>query len=320
MKDTPTDIYVRHIHNNLCTIGLVTSLHLLLFMSFVVAFAFINFGCTKHEDTPTQDPDPTVWEVVNDKYDYYKDNTTPDIFTRRCDNLTFYSLSGAFNYGLGAIDLGALEYSPGEWHRDRNPCYPEESKSECSRDGFIMLFHYLWTTRDYLNMSEIYQYGYNSGWNMCDGPTNLVNLLPLVPTLTAMINSQTEPSGTSEQLPFGFRFPNGQATEIPNPLEGFRGHLLALYIHLQGRIHGELNDLEYAAMKTLLDANPDNPLFLAIYHRYTDGDQTLAIQGLADETVYPKRVIIEESPSAWGWGSCPTIVHYIATMGVINGL
>jgi len=283
----------------------------------------VTCSCKQHEEQETDAPDKTKWERVLEKRDFYVSNYTPAIFQQRCDNLTFMSLWSAFTSNA-ETDVYGLELRPGEWHRDTKGCFPNDSKSEISRDGFIMLLNYLRVQEDSSALHRIWDYGVEHNWIMGDGPWKLTNMLPLVPVLAKMINKEwTPPVVAYNVLSMDIdshydAHTNDVKFTKKDLLTGFRGHLLTMYLYLVGKLNGSLNELEFKAVQMLYEENSNNPLVLAVYHRFGDGDQGSAIEILNSDVKNPWEVTTETG--VYGWGSCPKIVHFVTAVGILEGI
>jgi hypothetical protein len=55
-----------------------------------------------------------------------------------------------------------------------------------------------------------------------------------------------------------------------------------------GLMYGGLSDVEMVIVKDQAKRQPRNALYQAILHKFTDGDQTLALATLMDKTLFPE--------------------------------
>lgn len=225
-----------------------------------------------------------------------------DLYRHRCDKLTFRSLASAFgNREL----IEEHEYdAPGKYHRDITPCYPEASRSEISLDGYLSLAHHIVTYKDSSLLQRVISHGEANNFVMGDGPIEYTNILVLAPFLYSLENKLNL---ISDDTKMGL-------ADVNVLLKGYKGHIAAMLILLSGRINGYLNDFEIAMMEQLRDANPNNPLYQAIYHRFVDGDQSAAIRILLED-------FSEEFPigdAKYGWGSAPNSVIFIVVVGILE--
>lgn len=74
---------------------------------------------------------------------------------------------------------------------------------------------------------------------------------------------------------------------IPNAPKGYKGHLAALTTTRNGLIEGAINDNSLKALKELSDREPNNGIYSAAYHRFTDGDQSWTWEILGNEKIFP---------------------------------
>jgi len=215
-------------------------------------------------------------------------------YRHRCDKLTFRALASAF--GNRELLEGHEYGAPGQFHRDVETCYPGDSRSEISLDGYLSLAHHIWTYQDDTLLQRIISYGRNNGFVMGEGPIKYTNILLLVPTLYGMQSKLT-------------------LVDFDSLLAGYKGHIVALYIHLKGRVNGRISDLELHVLEQLVRSNENNPLYQAIYHTYLDGDQSEAISILMKD--FPPD--FPSGEAKYGWGSAPDSVVFITTVGILEG-
>lgn len=197
----------------------------------------------------------------------------------KCDYATFALLYNAFG---GKADLTGLEDPSGKWNRNAQPCYPTESNSETSLDTYLMALQYAASTHDMGLVDRIVAYAEPQDWVTGAGPVGITSILPLVPVLGGM------------QL----------------AVSSFRSDLLAVYILLTGRLNGDISTMDVDTLKLLNKETPGNPLYLAILHRFTDGDQTDTVDYLQT---------MSHTVGATGWGSCPYEVLFTVVVGIMEG-
>jgi hypothetical protein len=253
-------------------------------------------GCGRKDSQETTNP----LDAVAAKASFYEAHITDEIYLQRCDKLTFKaSLSAVFRQ-----DIASLEAAPGEWHRDTTACYPVDSASEVSTEGILGVLHHIWTYRDLAMLNRLIAYGEAHNWVMGVGDTQNTVVLGLVPTIYDMrdrLSGSQSLTGPIDQV-----------------LQGYKGHILASWLWLRGRMVGALTDLELAAAKSLAGSASADPMYSAIVHRFTDGDQSQAIATLLDDKLFPADSIPTKT-GLFGWGSCPTIVYYELVKGIMQG-
>jgi hypothetical protein len=216
----------------------------------------------------------------------------------RCDRVTFVGLLAAFCPGREG-ELARYENPAGKWNRDTETCWPTDSSSETSRDGYLSVLHKAFSDADIVK--RIVKYAEPNDWNTGEGPDGVQNIWPLAPTMRLMLDGQRLQED-SDQLPF---------------LAGFRGHLVGSYILLRGRIKGSIGPLEYQFAEQLAAEDVESvrkwgksPFFSALVHRFSDGDQTEAENILRN---FP------EGESPYGWGSCPNDIYWILSYATMKG-
>ena len=236
------------------------------------------------------------------KGEFYISKITDDIYKERCDKLTFKSLYAAAAYSLKGIevDLSALEDN-GKWNRDVAPCYPDNSKSEISFDGMVGVLHYILAHKDDNMLGRLITYGNEHSWIMGEGPKEYTNIYVLTPMI---FNLRSHMSLVDNPV-----------TDI---LKGFKGHLLVDYLWLEAEKDGTLGAADMETLRQLKAASPDDPMYSALYHRFTDGDQTEALDILLNNAAFPNSSLPMET-GVFNWGSAPASVYYLVTLAIIEG-
>ena len=284
-------------------------------MKFLLLAFFLLFSCgSAHVSAPQ---DPTVKDL-DPTAQYYSKNITDQVFPERCDKLTFLALVSASGVKQ---DLSPYEKESGRFERDVNPCYPNDSVSQISRDAYLSILHHIWTYKDHAMLDRIISYGKAHDWIMGEGPTGYTDISLLAPTINKMdqiFHDQNIPGDKDNPSTPALAFQLQSDSTIQHTLAGFQGHLLANYVWLQGRIKGGIDSSELLALKALVLAAPKNPLYNALYHRFTDGKQSLAIGTLSDHKTFPAdRVPLDTG--VFGWGSAPSMVYFLEVMAVLEG-
>jgi len=228
----------------------------------------------------------------------------PYALTARCDSLTFV---GHYNAAAKTVDIYRHEYPQGQWHRSTSLCTPDDSRSECSKENILAAFHNI--LHDTAAVRRTIEHAKNNDWNFCEGGDHPeYNHIPeFAPLLNSWLRKLDGNSLTGD----------ADASGIPS-LEGFRGNVLGSYLLLKGRVFGYLNVAEIAAAKTLINTEPTSPLYQAIYHRFTDGNQHAAIQMMTKQ-YFPVDSLPTANPFAWGsLKEAPLL--YVWTAGVMDGI
>lgn len=225
-------------------------------------------SCGKHEPKkPT-----TINPDVVAKAELYKSLHKGWAHQGGCDSLGFTSLC-KLSGGCGEAVITDAEGEPGRWYRNPGKeCYPNSSKSDISKDMFVMLLPYLYASGDKQNIQEIYDYGQKNGWVMGRGYLSRTYLTPpIVLLLQQMLGL------------WGIETPTKEVTKA-----GFEKHLDAIYLINKWMVNKSIDSLQLAQIKQYKDENPSNALMQAIYHKFTDGDQSDAIAILLDESLFPR--------------------------------
>lgn len=190
-----------------------------------------------------------------------------------CDGLLFNSLAAVAGLPLNVM---AAEEAPGRWrrHPDFSNCRPGfNSKSTISRDMFRGLFIYLLVKKDRDAMVRIREYGEANNWFMGEAtdPTTAYGRTwfnPVIRNQLARMIGETE----SPTLAMA---------------EDYEAHLEVLGIFAEYFIQGFLYAYEIDILHNYAETYPDNALFSALYHAFSDGDQSNAVRILLTEKWFP---------------------------------
>jgi hypothetical protein len=229
----------------------------------------LTLACSKK---PAQSPDK-IEPKIKAKAELYKSLHKGWAHQGGCDSLGFTSLC-RLSGGCADAVITDAEGEPGRWFRNPSKtCYDTgASKSDISKDMFIMLLPYLYASKDQQNIREIYDYGQKNGWVMGRGYLSRSFLTPGVVFLI-------------EQM-LGVWRAETPTKEVAKA--GFEKHLDAIFLMDKWLVNGSIDSLQFDQIKKYRDENPRNALFQAIYHKFEgDGDQSETIAILLDETLFP---------------------------------
>jgi hypothetical protein len=255
----------------------------------------------------------------------------PYDLVQRCDGLTFigyYDANLPEEYQLDiylheySIDeLGDYVYKTGQWNRDIKVCFEiGDSRSGISTEGILAAGHSILTRKDLGAITRLLEYGEANDWVLGVGPTEYTKLWFLKYILRDIKDKLEGKLAVRE----GERY---ASLAIENPITkawqeliaGHKGNVVAMFIHLWGRVHGKVTWYHLKFLKSLVEATPESPLYQAYYHRYSDGDQALAISLLNDHDVYPISTLPMDC-SRFDWHDCPAALLWLVTQGVIEGI
>lgn len=268
---------------------------LLILLAFAILAYFLS-SCGKSH--PKED------EPITSKLELYR--TADMSMVTPCDSGTFWTHAAAV--GVHKELVAVLEQTPGRIERFKEPCYPNESKSEASREMYIGWLHFIWSSRDSPALKRLIAYGDSHGWIFGEGPSDLVDMTPLRVIIYLMDRKMnlTLAADASDE-------------DLNKTLAGFKGHVLASYLWLWGRVNNQIGPLGMSTIRSLVDASPGNPMYQALLHRFTDGDQTVASGILNNEENFPSNEI-PKGMANFGWGSCPDWLMYLIVDGIIRGI
>jgi len=248
------------------------------------------------------------------------------ILTNKCDSLLFSSLLDAASPELN-IDIEAAQDNLGAWHRRPTHDCGEafnNSRSTISRDMMVGLFWSIWRNKRVdLAVSLMEQLKSNLYYLEGQGTAGELLMTPaLLNTLALIIKELKGPEYTVELL----------LPAVFSKKDGFVAHLTTWHIHLRGEVLGKIPERDLDVIKYHVNRNPENPLFHAVYHKYTDGDQSKAISLLLDDKEWPTSSLptttehcdewpIQRNYKEKDWGPCaPEVEHTGVELVVLYNL
>lgn len=247
-----------------------------------------------------------------------------------CDGFTFttiYALAG----GKSDVSLAADSKVVGRFYRDpAHACGPQNGTSATtqSQDGFITGALWFWRQHNAQLIKDVLNYINANGSYVGDPHTGVSAVSSAVVNtyniMLALLQGNTPPK------PVDNPNPNPSGEQLVD-VTGFRAHLLVWHIFDRGRIYGALNDLEYQLLKDQAARQPNNLFFTAVYNRFTNGDQSGAINALlqapdtcsTDIQCVPYKWSTDESEK--DWAPCPeqhktfTCIDWLIATSVILG-
>ena len=203
-------------------------------------------SCSKHEHKkPTQ-----VNADVVAKAELYKSLYKGWAHQGGCDSLGFSSLC-LMAGGCDEVNIFDAEGDPGRWYRNPGKrCYDDgQSKSDISKDMFIMLWPHLYLKGDKAALRRIWDYGQANGWVMGRGYYSRTYLVPaLVLVLQEMILRSY--------------------SEAPEPVipkkAGYEKHLDLVAIFTRGIMRGAISEADYELLRVYGNESPNNALAKAL--------------------------------------------------------
>lgn len=233
------------------------------------------------------------------------------LYTEQCDSALFSGLLQAAAPELGT-DIRSARDESGQWHRrpvSMTECYQAGlSKSSISRDMFTGILWALFASGDLESARSTLQYARDNNYIMGSGDPARIALMPnLTRVLANIVHNLGGDSSAEQSLP----------TSYPVDLVDYEAHIQMWQILLDARIHGGVTAEQMDVIRDKYTRYPMNPIYVAAYHKYTDGDQTEATQLLLNEAMYPADRLPDHTNSCdyWplsrdpahpdaGWGPC----------------
>ena len=274
----------------------------------VLALALVS--CDHWNKEIPGNTEKSVADKLRDKAAFYLKNAHVDengwILEDKCDGLLFnslYSISG------GHPEISLARGDAGVWFRDpTHTCFPTRSASDISRDMFAGLFLWIWQNKRLDLIEEIITYGEAhktdlGEWRMGSGD----------PMRTGI---RLDGQAAAYEIRYKLGGADDDLRHLPIPrftVSGYEEHLQALSILMWGLLrNGAINDTDLMAIKNSAERSPRNALYLAVLHKFTDGDQSGAVEVLLDETIFPSArlpnnfdrepfYLWERSEDQWHW-------------------
>ena len=285
-------------------------------------------GCLKLHKAKSSDRSNIYVELQN-KADTYKDLIETDangfIMTDKCDSLLFTGLLSAAGK---KADIHAAQAADGSWHRRPGQDCGEafgNSRSTISRDMIVGLMWHVWKHRDLDTANELMLQVKERAYRLKgQGTIGELLLTPaMITTLAHIIKKLGGPRYELElALPAAF-------STAPR---GFVRHLSTWLLVLHAEVAGGMSSRELGILETYKKEEPKNPLFLAAYHRYKDGNQVYAVVRLLDTKQWPANSLpttdnhcsswpIERDTASDNWKPCsPLREHTGAELPIIFNL
>jgi hypothetical protein len=214
--------------------------------------------------------------------------------TDTCDSVHWSALVGAVS---DAVRLEAAFDETDKLHRRPlayPECYPEFSKSENSRDAYLMVLVYALARQDLELVRRVFYYGREHGWVMGRGALSRTVFSPNMQGLYAQALEHLGGAREPER-----HFPlKWSATAA-----GFEAHLAAVSIMAFGMIHGWIPDEGLEVLRAHHAREPRNPFFAALVYRYTGEEASLeaARATLMDERLFPGERLPTSSDRCESW-------------------
>lgn len=193
--------------------------------------------------------------------------------SQECDALLFTALTQVGLGEQGAVELAESE--PGRWHRKAALDYASSCSSDISRDMFMGLFTWIWEYKRLDVAERLWEYGTAHNWKMGEERdfANHFDRVYFRPGTVGLLAELIYKLGGESHWERSLLTVNPLSTE-----PGFQSHLSLLSLHLLGEMHGGLTAGELSTLTDILVHMNGNPLAHALYHKYTDGDQSRAVQ------------------------------------------
>lgn len=235
---------------------------------------FLNFSCGKKRELASFVSPKAIDLQIKTKAELYK-SLHRGWANKKCDSLGFTALC-KLSGGCEEANLFDAEGSAGRWYRSpERDCFDlGESKSDISKDMFVMMTPYLLISGDVAAFKRIVSYAERNAFVMGRGvPSRTV----MAPDMYAFFKEIT--LNSKSQIFFMNDLDFDDVT--------FRDHLDVIWAIAKAIRNGGISRADLDNVSRLRSINPRNALFQAVYHGYTDGDQSETLVILKDDTLFP---------------------------------
>ena len=140
---------------------------------------------------------------------------------------------------------------------------------------------WIWHKRDLAAIEALIDFGEANGFSMSkQSESDGANIMSpdIVSTMYLMRDKLGGPTSIAETFSQAW-WVGGQT--------GFLAHLQVLHIFLRALMNGSVTDGELSLLGQHANDNPANGLFEAIYHKYSDGDESIAANLLLNTQYFP---------------------------------
>ena len=285
-------------------------------------FLLLLVSCRRvHLNKKTSNP---TAELVAKKHTYCElskpEYELNDYVVSKCDGVLF---TGLHAIGCDYASISLFEDN-GRWYRDpEHKCGPTHggASSTISKDMLTGILTYMWWSKDLAAINRMIEYGKANSWVMGE----------CVDTVTTISKCIMSPGQISllYDMQAGLKLGTGTTTSSADGSSdantGFAAHLDILFILLPGSVHNAISDSELQTLKEQSERQPKNALYQAAYHKFKDGDQTIAISLLQDISKFPvdklptlqdnycTEYLYQRDDTPKDWDPCP------ASTGVLSG-
>lgn len=235
----------------------------------VILVTSILFACGGKKHPPVVTISNT--EALQVQYSKYLEmaNYGWNAYGNMGDGLLFASLSAVAVNREFDVESARDEY--GQWYRKPVDVFrTSPNSSTISRDMFMGLFVYALHFRRLDILQDVARYGRENGWVMGQEDKLFETRVIFTPATRSLLGQIIQHlGGPDSEL--------GEIIPVPiNTDPGFVSHLGMLQLLMLGKIQGYLTSSQKASLKQILTHSSQNPLAHALYHKYTDGDQSEA--------------------------------------------
>ena len=227
----------------------------------------------------------------------------------KCDSIHWSALTAA---ATRPINIRAFVDKAGKLHRRPAryaECYPAFSKSENSRDAFLMVLAYAVQWEDLALLEQLFAYGRGHAWIMGKGALSRTVFTPNMQSLYAQAIQHLGGPSHLERLSPVVWTKDGT---------GFEAHLTVMSILTYGKINGGITEKGMEVLEHHWQREPRNALYAAAYYRYSGVEQARwdAVHALSSNEIWPtdrlptsaercEPWLTQRDANGTGWQPCP---------------
>jgi hypothetical protein len=256
----------------------------------VVAIVSLPFQSCSRQDNGESGINLSRYQAERDRLCQAFDPAT----VQKCDRSTFVILMRAMCNQPVPTEF---EHPEGKWNRDEQAsCYPNESRSETSRDAYLSLV----LSQDKAAIARGLAWAEKNNGDTGLPSGGVGNVTDLMPIMRRSVRLTEEADGVAEDI----------TEAVQKAFSGHRGHLVAGYLWARARLNGGLTVAGAALLKKIHDETPESPYLSCLYHRFSrlDHDQSGTV-----------RLLKQTGTKTFGWGSAPYELFTVLTVACLEG-
>lgn len=262
----------------------------------LLALALSGCGLFRHHEA-AKDPTPGTPGGVLEKAALYMAHAPEardeaGFYHDGCDKVGFTALHDAATGCTEAEAVLKAQGESGRWYRDAShTCYDQDrSASDISEDMLLMILGWAWQCDHRDVVLGIIDYGKKHAWVMGRGdPFRTAMRPPLILSYYYTAKAMGKDLGVPP-VTVGKEQPEEQKLSL-TAATGYEAHLQVLHALFDAAVLGGASDSEKSTLRTQAERQPENALFQAAWHLYSDGDQRSTWNTLEEASLFPPAML-----------------------------